>query len=383
MVSANASNTPQKSVGSRRLPLHSICPYFAMFPESFVRRHVQRYAKEGEWVFDPFCGRGTTILEALLLGRNAAGSDINPVAFCVSLAKAQRPSLDLVKRRVAQLEKASRQTDQNKLEMSRRVLPRFFKRAFYHSTLRELLFLRATLDWRNNRTDRFLTALILGSLHGDMDRSNAYFSNQMPRMVCLKPAYSLRYWASRHLFPKKRNVFDMLAEKAEFRLKELPEFGHGRVKQLDARVVGRSFKKLEGKIKLVITSPPYLGVTRYEEDQWLRLWFLGGDPRPTYGKFSTDDRHESVQNYWKFLTESWNGIRPLIASRATLVIRLGGIGMETGDMTFQLKSSINTAFPRARLIQRPGRSEIVGRQTRCFLPKSTGCRYELDYVFKL
>src|SRR5512140_3378395 len=85
------------------LPLHAICPYLAMFPAEFVREKVEVFSAPGDWVFDPFCGRGTTILESLLLGRNAAGSDINPVAFCVARAKAEPPTLAAVLRRISDL----------------------------------------------------------------------------------------------------------------------------------------------------------------------------------------------------------------------------------------------------------------------------------------
>ena len=44
--------------------------------------------------------------------------------------------------------------------------------------------------------------------------------------------------------------------------------------------------QLPGPIRLVVTSPPYLDVTNFEEDQWLRLWFLGGPPFPTRGRIS-------------------------------------------------------------------------------------------------
>ena len=49
---------------------HSICPYFAMFPESFVEKHLAASPHDGV-VFDPFCGRGTTVFQALLQGRAA------------------------------------------------------------------------------------------------------------------------------------------------------------------------------------------------------------------------------------------------------------------------------------------------------------------------
>ena len=48
---------------------HSMCPYFAMFPESFAERWIKRLTRPGETVLDPFSGRGTTALTALLNGR--------------------------------------------------------------------------------------------------------------------------------------------------------------------------------------------------------------------------------------------------------------------------------------------------------------------------
>src|SRR5213075_1329624 len=199
----------------KRLPLHAICPYLAMFPAEFVREKVETYSAPGDWVFDPFCGRGTTVLESLLLGRNAAGSDINPVAFCVARAKAERPTLAAVLRRVSDLRSIYKRSSPEKWDTERSSLPPFFKQAFYSTTLKELLFLRSTLNWSRRKTDRFIAALALGSLHGEMDRSDAYFSNQMPRTICLKPAYSVRYWRSKNLAPEKRKVFEMLKQKAE------------------------------------------------------------------------------------------------------------------------------------------------------------------------
>ena len=372
-----------RHVSARRLALHALCPYFAMFPENFVREQVEAYSDKGDWVFVPFCGRGSTVLESLLLGRNAAGSDVSPVAFCVSRAKAQRPSLGAVHTRLDRLEESYGNTGTDRWEQERLSLPPFFKRAFYPTTLRSLLFLRSSLCWRANRTDGFIAALILGSLHGEMDRSSAYFSNQMPRTICLKPEYSLRYWKKKRLFPKKREVFRMLRGKALYRLKALPRCGSGRVIQADAREAFSRFRALRGKVSLIVTSPPYLNVTCCEEDQWLRLWFLGGEPRPTYGMVSKDDRHVTPARYWRFLSESWAGIALLMKPSGKIVIRLGSLGADEEDLTSHLSLSIKGVFPGARLIADPRRSELVGRQTRSFSRAGGGCRYETDYVFQL
>src|SRR5574341_1445390 len=147
----------------KRTPLHAICPYLAMFPASFVRDQLDKYCRKGDWVFDPFCGRGTTLLEALLQDRNAAGSDINPVAFCISKAKSERPTLYQLQTRIDELRKLFERTSTVDLDNLRRALPAFFKRAFYYYTIRELLFLRTNLAWRTSRVDRFIAALVLGS----------------------------------------------------------------------------------------------------------------------------------------------------------------------------------------------------------------------------
>src|SRR5436190_118432 len=128
------------------------------------------------------------------------------------------------------------------------VLAAVFQTGFYSTTLKELLFLRSTLNWSRRKTDRFIAALALGSLHGEMDRSDAYFSNQMPRTICLKPAYSVRYWRSKNLAPEKRKVFEMLKQKAEHRLSSLAMYPFGKVKRADSRHAARHFLNLQGKV---------------------------------------------------------------------------------------------------------------------------------------
>jgi len=354
-----------------------------MFPASFVREQVEAYSEREDWVFDPFCGRGTTILESLLLGRNAAGSDINPVAYCISRAKADRPKLTEVHSRINELEELHSKAPFTQLDQKRLMLPQFFRRAFYHTTLHELLFLRDSLNWHRNKADRFIAALILGSLHGEVDRSSAYFSNQMPRTICLKPNYSLRYWRKHKLFPRKRDVFDMLRQKADYRLQGMEGRAAGEVRLSDVRDVASHFRSLWRKVALVVTSPPYLNVTCYEEDQWLRLWFLGGLPHPTYGRVSKDDRHGAASKYWQFLEDSWTSLAPLLKDSAKVVIRLGAIGLDENEMTSQLKNSFQRVFPRSRLLSRPRCTEIVGRQANNFLPSSKGCRFEIDYVLSV
>ncbi len=365
-----------------RHPLYSICPYFTMFPETFVQSHVDEFTEPGDLVFDPFSGRGTTVFQSKLMERPAIGMDTNPVAFCVSSAKADPPPLRGVLTALNRFETSFVASDTDALREERMRLHAFFRRAFYHYTLDQILFLRHELDWRGNRVHRFIAALALGSLHGEMDKSSAYFSNQMPRTISTKPAYSLGYWRKHGLWPKKRRVFEMLKDKARFRLQLAAPDVRGRVLLGDVRSASKKFRRIRRMVKLVVTSPPYFDVTRCEEDQWLRLWFLGGSPRPTYGQVSPDDRHSNLDSYWRFLSEAWEGIEPMMAPGGVIACRMGGRGLTPDVMTEPFLDSMGVAFPKARLLREPLTSRARNR-TPSFRPSSAGGRVESDYVVQV
>ena len=81
-------------------PLHSLCSYMAMFPPSVPHYFINKYSKESDAVLDPFSGRGTTVLEASFMNREAIGSDKNPLAFLLTKAKSNVPQKGRIKSRI-------------------------------------------------------------------------------------------------------------------------------------------------------------------------------------------------------------------------------------------------------------------------------------------
>lgn len=71
---------------------HSAHPYPAKFIPQIPYRLIQELSRHGDTVGDIFCGSGTTLVEATLLGRNAVGIDANPLACLISKAKTTRIS---------------------------------------------------------------------------------------------------------------------------------------------------------------------------------------------------------------------------------------------------------------------------------------------------
>lgn len=66
---------------------HNLHPYPAKFIPQIPNALIQELSAVGDTVADIFCGSGTTLLEALLLRRNAVGLDANPLAELISRAK--------------------------------------------------------------------------------------------------------------------------------------------------------------------------------------------------------------------------------------------------------------------------------------------------------
>jgi hypothetical protein len=347
-----------------------------MFPESFVEKWIERLAKRTETVFDPFCGRGTTPFQALLMNRNAIACDINPVAWCVTNAKTNAPGLQVVRGRISSLQK---RFDPRQWRDEAERLPEFFRFAYDPKTLLQLLYLRSILNWRNSNVDCMIAALALGSLHGDM--SDSYLSNQMPRTISTKPAYSVRFWQERGLTAPERDVFEVLRSRATFRYESEPPEKQAEVYETDMRELPRCFAKKS--IGLVITSPPYLDVTSYEEDQWLRLWFLGSKPHPTYGEISRDDRHERPACYWNLISDLWRMLGQVLDRKANIVIRIGGKGMEPEQMVKALSAASVFSRRSVTLATRYEVSEIKKKQTDSFRPGSKGCLFEVDCHFQM
>jgi hypothetical protein len=350
-----------------------------MFPETFAEHWLAKLTKPDSVVLDPFCGRGTLPFQALLMGRQAVGCDTNPVAYCVSRAKTNAPPLARALARVDELEEGYTPA---KVRDETEGLPSFFRHAFHKNTLTQIVYLRRSLNFRRSNRDCMLTAVLLGALHGESNKSGRFLSNQMPHTISTKPDYSVRFWREKGLKAPERDVFQHLRVQLQYRYESGKPEASALILNMDMRDLPRHAVKLPRDIQCAVTSPPYFDVTNYAEDQWLRLWLLGGPPRPERQAFSRDDRLASVDRYWMLLADMWRSLGMVLGPNADIVIRVGATRIRPKQLVSGLEGVAHVTGRRVRLVSHKV-SQLVRRQTEAFRPGAAGCKVEVDCHFRM
>ncbi|MEX0978829.1 MAG: DNA methyltransferase [Pirellulales bacterium] len=252
--------------------IHSLMSRVGGFPAGLARYLIAAYSASGEIVADPFCGKGTTIYEAALLGRRGIGGDVAPDAVIVSRAKCSNLRLEEIVNYIEGLKYGGAEVR----DVSDNI------RTFFHpETLKQIIAVRKRLLNDMNKGEKrevaiFVSALMLGILHGHSRTSLSLPCNQC---FAMSPAYVKRYVADHGLKKPKRDVKKCLLERVLEFYPKSKLVGATEVHEASVLRCPRYIGRNKGKVSLVLTSPPYLNRQTYTKDSWLRLWFLGRDSK--------------------------------------------------------------------------------------------------------
>ncbi len=311
--------------------------YYGMFPVDFALVTVSRYSEPGDTVLDPFAGRGTAVAAAAALGRDGVGIEINPVAWLYARVKLAPAPKDLV---INRLKEVAALAPQYTKAMEK--LPTFYRWCFAPDVRRFLLAVRENLNWRENYVDSTLAAFVLLYLHGKYGQA---LSNQMRQQKSMAPDYSVRWWQERNLRPSKIDIVPFLTQRIRWRY-AWGELSAGRSSAIlgDAvEEIPRMEHEPTPRFRLLLTSPPYHGITNYYYDHWLRYWVLGGPERPKISgeRWRQESRQDDRERYKRLLQSVFKAAAKVMLPDATIYVRT-----DARDFTRRVtEEALRAAFP--------------------------------------
>jgi hypothetical protein len=254
--------------------LHEVS-YRACFKPQLPRFFIERLTAPGDIVYDPFMGRGTTLIEAALMGRVPYGCDVNPLSRVLCEPRLEPPAIEDVERMLTQVDF----TDADPAPTDLRV--------FYHrDTLRQISALRKHLLARQDAgtlsaTDRWVRMVAVNRLTG---HSAGFFSvYTMPPNQAVSARAQARINARLSQIPPRRDVPSIVVKKSRSLLRDVSPATRAQLGAMAGRA--RFFTRASthtpripsNSVALAVTSPPFLDVVDYRTDNWLRCWFSGVD----------------------------------------------------------------------------------------------------------
>ena len=254
-------------------PLHEIA-YRACFKPQLPRFFIDRLTKPGEVVYDPFMGRGTTPLEAALAGRTPLGNDVNPLSTMLVEPRICLPTLEAVEERLAMIDWKA------KVKLPEELL------VFYHpDTLQKLCALRHYLltTVELDEAARWVRMVAVNRLTG---HSPGYFSvYSLPPNQAVSVEAQKKINAKLGQTPEPRDVKGLILKRTRSLLpkcdrRTLEDLARAARTSLFTTAPASDTPLIRAaSVDLVVTSPPFLDVVDYAQDNWLRCWFCGIDPK--------------------------------------------------------------------------------------------------------
>lgn len=252
---------------------HSIheVSYRACFKAQLPEFFISRLTKPGDVVLDPFMGRGTTPVQAGLMGRQAFGNDVNPLSVLLARPRLRSVSVQAVADAL------------NTVDWSRGQIQRQDLLAFYHpATLRKLEALRLWLADRaplgSDEVDSVADWIRMVAINRLSGHSPGFFSGRsMPPNQAVSVKAQLKINEKLGVEPPERDVAQVILKKTRTLLKDGGVSGQVR----SCLLTGPAWDMpgiADATVDLTVTSPPFLDIVQYAADNWLRCWFAGIDP---------------------------------------------------------------------------------------------------------
>ncbi len=308
--------------------VHRLHPYLGKYIPQLVEIFLRKFFKPGQTVVDPFCGSGTTLIQAKELGINSIGYDIS--AFNVMLAKAKTANYNIpeaqreihdILEKVEALTQPKRQMSLFKLDIS---LPeqsvndnQYLNNWFAPQALIELITYRNLIYSEGYKYKELLKIILCRSARSA--RLTTHFDLDFPKKPQTESYYCYKH--SRTCSPIQEAI-KFLKRYSIDTIQRIKEFSYLRtnasvtIEHVDSREV--EIPPIHG----VITSPPYVGLIDYHEQHIYAYHLLRLKDRRQneIGQASNGSSQKACQEYKKDIAKVFKHVAKAMVNGGRMIV---------------------------------------------------------------
>ena len=246
---------------------HSFHPYSAKYIPKIPQTSIKTFSKPLDLVLDPFCGSGTTLVEAKLLGRKSIGVDLNPIAVLISKAKTTKILAEKFNSLTKIFNEIEKQIDiyysKGKLTKITYKIPSFYNRDHWFPVhvQHELAIIKYYIESQKSEDfQRFLktgfSAIINQVSNQESETRYAAIEKQ------INPKDTFNYFK------------DKISKMKEILIEFNDEASEENTEAIEADSRKLKFIK-DNSVDLIVTSPPYMNTYDYYLYHKMRMFWLG------------------------------------------------------------------------------------------------------------
>lgn len=255
---------------------HGIHRYSGKFIPQIAERAISLLTSPGELVIDPYCGSGTTLVEAAMLNRRALGVDLNPLAVLIARTKTRPVSSDRLERLQRDLRAALgggspvgelfKTSLHERASNDARLGDEWYKKWFQPHVLQQLVAIHLAISDIEDQAERNVATIAFSEILRRSSNAHSGYPNVMfDKNAPEKPS------PARAFFKALNRVAEMVAS-----LESTPADWKN-VNAIEANATAIPVET--DSVDAVVTHPPYIGSIPYAEYGSLSLTWMGVDPK--------------------------------------------------------------------------------------------------------
>lgn len=352
---------------------HGYHPYSAKYIPQIPNRLISTFSDKNDLILDNFVGSGTTLVESKVMGRNAIGVDINPLACLISNVKTtviKKPTMreishflislhsDIVHLRrnttLASLEE-KKPIDSPVIEKLHPNIPKWY----HENVIYELVVIKTKINAVRNTEVRDFLLVAFSSILRSVSNTTSGFGNLMINKNA----------------PPKNRIFEKFSLAVANMLQSVADFSTVATNS-KVTIFKQDSRKLEfindESIDFICTHPPYMAAVPYAEYQKLSLWWLG------YSQYDLEksliggrrSRPDTPQRFFRDMEMSLLEMKRVLRKKKYCCITIGNpiYGGKTWKLNeFIKQNAIQIGFTHLKEISRGKYHSTMGKMKEEFV----------------